>query len=259
MNAEDVRNAIRAHHAGSSSAVIFEVPDGVGRGNKSGRMCDAMIVEFWESRGLEVQGFEIKVERGDWLRELKMPAKSDAHFVRCDRWWLITPSRKAAAPVARAEEIPGPWGWMVVDPAGKLEVYKKAPKLVPSMPFDKTFAFALVRAAARYDLKAIRDEVDRRVKAKEVDFTARVNARAASLVRPEVDPEDQKLLAALRTAFGTSLNWLQDAEVVTTIKLVRELRQSRQGDRLVEAAKLARTSADALDRLVDALAHALEP
>lgn len=258
MKAQDVRDAIQKTLASHACAVIFEVPDGLGKGLKSSRSADAIAVEFWESRGLEVAGFEIKVERGDWLRELQLKAKAEAHFVRCDRWSLVTPYRRnSETPIAKIEEIPGPWGWYVVKD-GQLVAVKKPPKLVPSVPFDRHFAFALVRAAARYDDKRVADRVRAAEKGRDDNLTARVNAAAAQLAAGAggAKPVDDKLTKALREAFGPSLDWIAEEAVVETLKVVRRLQKARTTPALEEAARSARAAAVDLDRLVELLKDA---
>ena len=78
-----------------------------------------------------LHGHEIKVSRGDWLRELQDPSKSAAWSRYCDRWWLVAPPG-----VARREELPAGWGLMEVTGAA-LRVTVQAPRLHPEpMPID---------------------------------------------------------------------------------------------------------------------------
>lgn len=248
MKAEDVAQALRRTYDTQSSAIVFEVTDSLGKARKTGREADAIAVNFWESRGLEVFGFEIKVSRSDWQRELQMPAKADAHFVRCDRWYLVTPKRAGhETPIARPSEIPGPWGWVEVTDAGKIEERKKAPKLVPSVQFDKRFAFALIRAASKMDRAEITRQVERRVKASEQDFTARVNTAAARLLKPEVEV-DAELMTALREAFGPSLGWLAKPSIVSAIKLLRAVIDNGKYQSFNDVASELRKAADQVER-----------
>lgn len=68
------------------------------------RYADAISMGLWPSRGLELHGFEIKVSRSDWLRELKDPAKAEA-FGSLDRWWIVAPKD-----MVKLEELPKGWG-----------------------------------------------------------------------------------------------------------------------------------------------------
>lgn len=92
-------------------------------GFKATRTIDAIAMSLWESRGLELHGFEVKVSRADWLRELAHPEKADGYIGRVDRWWLV-----AAEGVAKAPEMPTGWGLMVAQ-GDKLRVAVQAPLL----------------------------------------------------------------------------------------------------------------------------------
>jgi len=109
------------------------------------RRVDVIAFNLWHSRGYCLEGFEIKVARQDWRRELATPAKVDDSLYRyCDRWWLVT-----APDVATLDEIPAPWGWL--EAAGsRLMARKKAPKLEPK-PITRAVAAALVKRYESHD------------------------------------------------------------------------------------------------------------
>lgn len=259
MKSEDIREALRRNYSGQESAIVFEVPNGLASGrNNSGRasFADAIVCNMWRSRGFEMEGFEIKVSRSDWQRELQMPTKAEGHFERCDRWWLVTPHH--GTPIARPEEIPGPWGWQVVQANGTLATMKKAPKLVPARKFDLEFAFALVRAASRWDRKAIDAEVKRLVDAKDGQFADRVNRQAAQLAAQNggTDPHAAELMDALRQAFGKNLSWIRTSDVIESIQAMRKLANSGRFVELKDIARTLRESADAADAAYRALDRA---
>lgn len=252
MKAAVVRQAISRKFSSNACAVIFEVGDGVGNSTKSGRRADAISVEFWQSRGLEIAGYEIKVDRNDWLRELRMPGKADAHFVRCDRWWLVTPARRPSEPpIVKPEELPGPWGWLNVMENGDIHIAKKAPKLVPSMPFDKNFAFSLIRAADRWtpdEVTASIERVEERLKA---SFNGRVNLRAAELAKAPL--VDEGLMKALREAFGMEIEWLTKPDVIAAIRAMIVARRSAKYIATAQTSKMLRDVADSIDKAAEAL------
>src|SRR5580704_8704369 len=80
--------ALRKKYCPPAGAFIEQVPDGTG-GYKR-RTADGLGMLVWPSRGLELHGFEIKVARGDWLKELKDPTKAEAFSLHCDRWYVVT-------------------------------------------------------------------------------------------------------------------------------------------------------------------------
>jgi hypothetical protein len=120
---------------------LFDVPDCVG--TSSNRRCDGVAIGMWGSTGRLIHGFEVKMSRSDWLRELKDVTKADPFLERCDRWWLVT----GHAAVAKAEEVPAAWGWMVATKSGLRIQRPAAPLPVPS-DLRRVWALALIRRAA---------------------------------------------------------------------------------------------------------------
>lgn len=104
---------------------------------------DAVVIGNWPSKGYEVQGFEIKISRSDWLNEVKAPTKCEPTKKYCDRWWLLIASETFVKP----GELPEDWGMMVPHGTG-LRVVKDAPKLSPQ-PLTPQFMTGLMRANKR--------------------------------------------------------------------------------------------------------------
>lgn len=114
-----VQKALQRRYGAPAYALFFEVADKTGSAN---RYADAMAMALWPSRGLKLLGFEIKVDRRDWLRELKNPAKAEAMARLCNEWWVVT-----TEDVIQEGELPEPWGWLLLGgKSGKLHVKKKA-------------------------------------------------------------------------------------------------------------------------------------
>lgn len=107
-----------------------------------GRTLDAMAMSLWPSRGLFLHGFEIKSHRGDWLSELRNPAKADTLFGYFDYWWLVTGHDK----IATLDEVPEVWGLLTVK-GDKLYTVRQAPKLVPSHAITRSFLADVLRQA----------------------------------------------------------------------------------------------------------------
>lgn len=113
---------LRAKYDRQQYALLFDVPDTVSLAQK--RRIDAVAFGLWASGGQEIQGFELKISRSDWLRELKQVDKADPFIELCDRFWLVTADSK----IAKLEEIPACWGWLSATKAG-LRVQRPAQKL----------------------------------------------------------------------------------------------------------------------------------
>lgn len=135
----EIRAAIATRFAAPEWALFFEVPSGTGA--NAHRRADAVAMNLYPSRGLEIHGFEVKIARSDWLRELKDPDKSASVQMRCDRWWICTDDDK----IVKDGELPPTWGLMVLR-SGKLVVKMQAPALA-TPPIDRAFVASLLRAA----------------------------------------------------------------------------------------------------------------
>lgn len=117
-----LENLLRAKYPRDRYALFFDVPDAVGTSQH--RRIDALTFGIWSSVGRDIQGFELKVSRSDWLRELKQVNKADPFIAICDRFWLVT----ADSTIAKLEEVPACWGWMSATNTG-LRVQRPATKL----------------------------------------------------------------------------------------------------------------------------------
>lgn len=139
VSAGTVRDALRLRYAPPAFALFEEV--GNGTGSNCSRHADAVAVGLWPSRGLDIEGIEVKVSRSDWLSELGQPEKADAIAKFCDKWWLAVGDEKIVQP----GELPANWGLLVL--RGDRMVCKvEAPKLEPQGA-TRTFVAALLRRA----------------------------------------------------------------------------------------------------------------
>lgn len=139
--AKSLMAKLRARYDERQWAFFENVPNGTGYSQK--RTADAVAMNLWPSGGLALHGFELKVSRGDWLRELRQPEKASEVKRYCDFWWLVASSDD----VAKNDSMPEGWGLMVVR-NGNLVVEVDAPKL-EAATLDRTFIAALVRKVAR--------------------------------------------------------------------------------------------------------------
>lgn len=69
------------------------------------RRMDAMAITLYPSHALRVLGFEVKVDRGDFLSEVRDPAKSAPLVESCTHYYLVCPRG-----IAEPGEVPENWG-----------------------------------------------------------------------------------------------------------------------------------------------------
>lgn len=150
MPAPNIRKLMRARYPAPEWAFMEEVAPRTGGGTG---YADAVAVNLWSSRGHAVHGFEFKISRSDWLRELKQPAKAEGVYAFCDFWWLVAPKD-----VLKEGELPVSWGFIEASET-RLVLKKDAPKLDPK-PITRSFFASLVRRG----LEAIDDKVADRCK-----------------------------------------------------------------------------------------------
>ncbi len=112
-----------------------------GTGFQSTRSADALAIGLYHSRGQVVVGFEKKISRTDWLKELKRPDKAEAICQFCDQWYLVVPEMS----IVGIDELPATWGLLVVN-GKKLQTAKQAPTLTPK-PLDRGMLAAIIERA----------------------------------------------------------------------------------------------------------------
>lgn len=149
-----MRAALLARFPLPEWAIFFEVSSGTG--SHARRRADAVAMNCFPSRGMEIHGVEVKHARSDWIRELKQPDKSTDVQQYCDRWWI------AATPgVVKIEELPITWGLLELKD-GKLRQVKAAPVL-EAKPVSRTFMASVLRSAGKVDDLVVRKLVDAQV------------------------------------------------------------------------------------------------
>ena len=152
---EKITQLLRTKYSGQHWAFVSQVPNGTGM-NKS-RTCDGMAMGLWESQGLHLHGFEIKVSRSDWLSELQIPEKAIAFSRYCHFWWIVAPPG-----IVKPEEVAGGWGIQEVTKAGDGLRVKKAASLLSPEKVGPEFLAGLFRTVERQssevDLQAARSE-----------------------------------------------------------------------------------------------------
>jgi len=143
----DITAAMRETYKQPEWALFFQVADGTGANQR--RWADAVAMNMYPSRGLVINGYEFKVSRGDWKRELENPNKAEAVAKYCDCWHIVAPKG-----LVKDFELPATWGLLEFED-GKLRQKAKATQNEFVKKLDRQFVASMIRSTAKYDEKAL--------------------------------------------------------------------------------------------------------
>lgn len=155
MSTPAIRAAVRARFCSPEWATFFEVGDATGGRHR--RWADAVAMNLYPSRGLSIHGFEFKISRSDWQRELKDPTKSAPVQQYCNHWWIVT-----TPDIVRDGELPPTWGLYELQANGSLRQKVAAPALQP-IQVTKEFVAAMLRRASEVDESEVKAAVQKEV------------------------------------------------------------------------------------------------
>jgi exonuclease VII small subunit len=112
-----------------------------GTGFTASRSADALAVGLYQSRGQLSIGFEVKISRSDWLRELRDADKAEEICKFCDHWNILVPDIS----IVHLDELPTTWG-LIVASGQRLKTIKSAPRL-PAKPVSRNFMASIIKRA----------------------------------------------------------------------------------------------------------------
>ena len=254
-NTGELRALMRKKYAAPQYALFEEVRNGTGFSRSVTRSADALAFSLWPSRGLELHGFELKVDRRDWQRELLEPAKAEELQRFCDRWWVVAP-----AEMVQPGELPPTWGLLNPNGRGGLTAAVEAPKL-EAKPLDRLMLASLFRNLKDGEEDRFRARADDLVaeRAKLADHTP-VERELAQL---KVNHE-RVMEAVRRFEKGSGLNVLSgwDGDRVGELLGLVGGKFSREGlawvrDAAQQAEKIYTEAAEAAARLRDRIDRAV--
>jgi hypothetical protein len=240
MRAEQIEAAVRKLYEKNGNVVLSQVRNGTGYG-RSVRTADMLIASTWPSRGLFLEGVEIKVSRSDLQSELANPKKADEIAKYCKWWWLAVPDDLITPEMM----IPETWGILAVDDKGKASIARRGTMLSP-IPMDTLLVCSVLRNVSESYVPA--SEIDDRVK-------AAVEERLKSM-REDRNyrlQELEKAFAEFREATGVDLMTDRNHPIWDmrgagdAVKLLMEMR-SRPADELRDAAVSLRKASTAIEQ-----------
>src|SRR3990167_4818231 len=122
ITSQDLEILISERYCAPAWAFLPQVRNGTGI-LSTVRTADAIAMSLWPSRGMDLHGFEIKISRYDWQKELQNPEKAEEIAAFCDYCWIVTPDELGKSIIDRGE-LPTNWGLLVK--RGKLLYQLKA-------------------------------------------------------------------------------------------------------------------------------------
>lgn len=262
MSAAEIRDALIGRWPADKHVHIHEAPEGQDR---QGRRLDALVVSTWKSRGLAIDGVEIKISMSDWKRELDNPDKADFWWQHCDRFWIAAPTEVAKK---IKPQLPVGWGLLACDT--KTRVLVEPTKNEDRQPIPWATMVGLLRAAADTSSAILArthrtgyDEGRRSV----LDEVGPVNgdpAQAAKL--REVERNLDRLRASVDAfeqgsglTIGGGWQGRRIGEAVAVLLAAQDAGPGRFDANLSAAVRDARAAADLLDALRSGVAAALVP
>jgi hypothetical protein len=183
-----IYDALRERYCAPQYALFYEVANGTGANIQ--RYADALAMSLFPSRGLHMHGFEVKVSRHDWQRELGNPHKAEEGIFKfCDHWWIVTPED-----IVKPGELPPTWGHLELKVSGSLQdgTWKavlrqaKAAPLLEAQQMSRSFIAALLRRADEGVSARVRTLVNEETRGLR-EKLAKVSADNEAAIREEVD------------------------------------------------------------------------
>ena len=143
MKADDIIAALRRRYRPPEWAFFDEIRSGTGYDYSSltghpakhsvEKRLDAWAFHLWPSGGYQPTGFEVKISRSDFLRDVKNGHKRGRYLELCQFFYYVVP-----AGLVKASEVPDEAGLLTVsDLAGRASVLKPAPhRDMPAAEWD---------------------------------------------------------------------------------------------------------------------------
>lgn len=209
------REMLQKRYCAPEWALLEEVAPATGGGTT---YADAVAVNLWASRGHAIHGFEIKVSRSDWLRELKQPAKAEGVYNYCDHWWILAP-----AGIVKDGELPPTWGLLELRANGIAQKVN-APRLEPK-PVNRAFFASLTRRAG--------EELERHAERLMRDKARDLDARHAQRVKEQVEYQTREArramdnIAEIKKETGLDFSDWNYHGSIATIRLAQRLEALR--------------------------------
>lgn len=239
--------ALRSRFSSTEWALVTQVRDGAGWDR---RTFDALAIGLWASRGHPVHGFECKVGRADWKRELEHPEKAEPLAAFCDHWWIVAPKG-----VVEASTLPKTWGLLVADgPQGPIRTVVDAPRRTEaSRPTIGFVAQVIKRALAERPAKAEIEAAERLGFEQGRDSASQAQKWATDIAEHEAT-RLRELIATFERESGLDLQAYRGEDLRRYAGIVRQVTEASMGwdsslRRLAQARNEAMRFVESVDKL----------
>lgn len=182
----------------------------------AGRRIDVVALNLWAARSYRIAGFEIKVSRGDWLRELAAFQKSEDWTAVVDAFYIVTPPK-----LIPADEVPQGWGLLELCGSRlmtRVQASPRPPAATLPREISARFLARLLGECSR--LRGDTDTAIARAVKSEVDEKVAVALAEREKQMQETERKYQELLAAL----GLEWDWQPQVRVVRLAAMVAKIR-----------------------------------
>ncbi|MCP4569176.1 MAG: hypothetical protein GY841_16500 [FCB group bacterium] len=153
LKTHEVNQRLSAKYSQGGCIYLAEVANSTGGNIK--RYADGLALWLWPSKGLEIEGFEVKTSRSDLNKELQDVTKWESVGQYCTRWWLVVNDKS----IVDMERIPAVWG--VMYPTGwNMKIWRPASKLEPK-PISPGFMMSVVRCASKITQRQLQESYER--------------------------------------------------------------------------------------------------
>lgn len=242
-----LKNAMADRWHAPQHSLLWEVADATGA--QQTRRADALIMSVWPSRGIELHGIEIKTSRSDWRRELAQPAKSDAIFRQCHRWWI-----HAAPDVVAPGELPSGWGLRIYDGTE----WREEAEAALSVPDPVSMRF--LASILRREEKDLEYRAERLAEVRVARMQAQIESRIAAEAERRVGAAGRlaAFADALEEETGLTLEqFSKDAEAVKAARIAAAIMRSGLADQwggLATVLDVMRDTAEKVEKAMGDLA-----
>lgn len=171
-----ILKALEARFSAPEWATFREMRNGTG--SSFGRSLDLFAFNTYPSMGYRSLAIEIKVSRGDFIRELEKPEKRKFAESISQECYFAAPSGLIAP-----REIPEPWGLISVADTGVARITHRA-KSRRVAPYDMEFVASIIRRASISEVELNKAAIF----IEEMGVTAReVETRITTLAQAKAD------------------------------------------------------------------------